>query len=124
MVFANKAMATRSHLEEQAAAWIAASGTTPPGNGVEQEAWEGTTATRAAAVSADDDDEAAGGPALDISLMSPAERAAYDEQRLKMRKAMVRRVFRFRVWVGLRVRLRFRVLVSAFMVLSMLPACQ
>ena len=86
MVFANRAMATRTALEEQAAAWMAASGTTPPGNGVEQEAWEGEAAVKAAAAG----DDEAGGPVLDLSVMSPAERAAYEEQRLKMRKAMVR----------------------------------
>ena len=33
MVFANRAMANRSNLEREAANWINAEGTTPPGNG-------------------------------------------------------------------------------------------
>ncbi len=33
MVFANKAMATRSNLEREAGNWLREAGTTPPGNG-------------------------------------------------------------------------------------------
>ena len=40
MVFANRAMATRAALQEQADRWLAEAGTTPPGNGVERGLWE------------------------------------------------------------------------------------
>jgi len=40
MVFANRAMASRGHLNEQARRWLDEAGTTPPGNGVERELWE------------------------------------------------------------------------------------
>ena len=40
MVFANKSMASRGHLVEQARRWLDEAGTTPPGNGVERELWE------------------------------------------------------------------------------------
>jgi Fe-S cluster biogenesis protein NfuA len=67
MVFANKAMATRSNLEREAANWTREAGTTPPGNGVEAELWATGVST---------------------ATMSDAERAAYEEKKLKMRKAM------------------------------------
>jgi len=48
MLFANKAMATRDQLEQQAAAWIqeelGKEGAVPPGNGPERDMWEGTGA--------------------------------------------------------------------------------
>ena len=72
MVFANKAMATRAHLEEQAAAWLEANDTTPPGNGVDRQLWEGLSAgTNAATVS---EEEAS--TALDTQLMSDQELTA------------------------------------------------
>ncbi len=40
MVFANRAMASRGHLIEQARRWLDEAGTMPPGNGVERELWE------------------------------------------------------------------------------------
>jgi hypothetical protein len=40
MVFANKAMASRSALAQQAQNWLKEAGTLPPGNGVERELWE------------------------------------------------------------------------------------
>ena len=40
MVFANKSMASRGNLAEQARRWLDEAGTTPPGNGVERELWE------------------------------------------------------------------------------------
>ncbi len=43
MVFANKAMATRSNLERETGNWLNELGTLPPGNGVEKDLWEGTT---------------------------------------------------------------------------------
>lgn len=56
----------------------------PPGNADPQQRalWEGVAATSAAS-----GDES--GPALDVSHMSPAERAAYEEKRTKMRKVGV-----------------------------------
>ncbi|KAF5835968.1 NifU-domain-containing protein [Dunaliella salina] len=46
MLFANKAMATRDQLEQQATAWIqeelGKEGAVPPGNGPERDMWEGT----------------------------------------------------------------------------------
>ena len=40
MVFANKAMATRTALAQQAQNWLNEAGTLPPGNGVERDLWE------------------------------------------------------------------------------------
>lgn len=40
MVFANKAMATRTALAQQAENWLRECGTIPPGNGEEQQLWE------------------------------------------------------------------------------------
>ena len=41
MVFANKAMSTRSHMEQQVANWIEESGGLPPGNGPGVCVWGG-----------------------------------------------------------------------------------
>lgn len=71
MVFANKAMATRDLMEQQAQAWIDEAGTVPPGNGVERELWEGASKEAPAA-----------------GVMTAAQRAAYEEKKLKLRKAM------------------------------------
>ncbi|GAB4813117.1 hypothetical protein N2152v2_000163 [Parachlorella kessleri] len=68
MVFANKAMQSRSLLEREAANWLEEAGTLPPGNGAEQDEWEGTT--------------------FSTDHMTPEQRAAYEEKKLKMRKAM------------------------------------
>ncbi|KAK9828600.1 hypothetical protein WJX72_000970 [[Myrmecia] bisecta] len=68
LVFANKAMATRTNLEQEARNWLEDAGTLPPGNGVEKELWEGT--------------------AINAAAMSPVELAEYEEKKLKMRKAM------------------------------------
>ena len=71
MVFANKAMCSRANLEAQAAAWLRDSGEgLPPGNGPEAALW-GAPASQAA-------EEA----------MTPAERAAFEDKKLKMKKAM------------------------------------
>ena len=71
MVFANKAMCSRANLEAQAAAWLRATGDTlPPGNGPEASLW-GAPAPQAA-------EEA----------MTAAERAAFEDKKLKMKKAM------------------------------------
>ncbi len=71
MVFANKAMCSRANLESQAASWLRASGDTlPPGNGPEAALW----GAPAAAVAED--------------AMTPAERAAFEDKKLKMKKAM------------------------------------
>ncbi|KAF8073253.1 NIFU1 [Scenedesmus sp. PABB004] len=72
MVFANRAMATRAAMEAQVAAWLAEAGAPPPGNGAEAELWGG----------------AASEEGLDVSLLSDAEREAYEEKKLKLRKAM------------------------------------
>ena len=40
LVVANRALMSRTHLEEQADNWLAESGTLPPGNGVERDLWE------------------------------------------------------------------------------------
>lgn len=64
MVFANKAMQTKATLERQVQNWLEECGTIPPGNGVEQEIWQGSKA------------------------MTPAEQAIYEEKALKMKKAM------------------------------------
>ena len=71
MVFANKAMCSRANLEAQAAAWLRDSGEgLPPGNGPEAALW-GAPASQAA-------EEA----------MTSAERAAFEDKKLKMKKAM------------------------------------
>jgi len=67
MVFANKAMATKSNLEREASNWLRDAGTTPPGNGVESQLWGG---------------------GITAETMSAVERAAYEDKKLKMRKAM------------------------------------
>lgn len=63
-----QAMASRTNLERQAQAWLEEAGTTPPGNGVERAAWEGTQVDATA-------------------TMSPAELAEYEDKKLKMRYA-------------------------------------
>jgi hypothetical protein len=40
LVFVNRALMARTHLEEQADNWLREAGTLPPGNGVEKELWE------------------------------------------------------------------------------------
>lgn len=82
MVFANRAMAGRTHMEAQVEDWLAEAGVTPPGNGVEAHLWGAPSA------SASEEDDAAA--SFDVSLLSPAERAEYEERKLKLRKAMVR----------------------------------
>lgn len=54
--------------------WLAEAGTVPPGNGVEAHLWDGTDEEQEADL---------------IAKMSPAERAAYEDKKLKLRKAMV-----------------------------------
>jgi hypothetical protein len=53
--------------------WLQEAGTVPPGNGAESALWEGEEVSEADL----------------IARMSPTERAAYEEKKLKMRKAMV-----------------------------------
>lgn len=72
MVFMNKAMTTREAMAREAANWIDAEGTIPPGNGVEQHLWEASSAAAKA-----------GG-----SSMSAAETDEYETKKLKLRKAM------------------------------------
>ena len=40
LVIANRALTSRTHLEEQAGNWLREAGTLPPGNGVERALWE------------------------------------------------------------------------------------
>ena len=61
--------------------WLQEAGVVPPGNGVEAHLWEG------------EDSSSSGGSSSEAELvaqMSPAERAAYEDKKLKLRKAMVR----------------------------------
>jgi hypothetical protein len=51
MVLANKAMATRSNLEQEVANWLDEFGTLPPGNGVEKDLWEGSSGASASTAS-------------------------------------------------------------------------
>lgn len=71
MAFMNRAMSTRSSLEREAQNWLEEAGTIPPGNGVEQQIWEGVQLKD-----------------LKPEDMSPKELAEYEEKKLKMRKAM------------------------------------
>lgn len=69
MVFANKAMQSKSALEREAANWLEEAGTLPPGNGAEKDLWIQDSP-------------------FDAKSMSATERAAYEEKKLKLRKAM------------------------------------
>ena len=60
----------RDDMEALQTSWIAELGTVPPGNGAGQELWATTVGAAA------------------IAAMSEAERQAYDEKKLKLRKAM------------------------------------
>ncbi|GIL61081.1 hypothetical protein Vafri_15448 [Volvox africanus] len=88
MVYGNKSMASRTNLERGVHNWVnelpELQGRAPPGNtdASLRAAWEGV-ATAATA--------GGEGPApalLDRGVMSPAELAAYEEKKLKLRKAM------------------------------------
>jgi len=69
MVFANRAMATRSNMEAEVESWLREAGSPPPGNDSQASDWS---------------DSLSGANAS----MSPAELAEYEEKKLKMRKAM------------------------------------
>lgn len=69
MVFANRAMQTRSALEREAANWLDAAGTLPPGNGAEAAMWDGYAKDGNA-------------------VMSDQERASYLDKKDKLQKAM------------------------------------
>lgn len=69
MVFANRAMQSRSALQREADNWLKEAGTLPPGNGAESDLWGGVESERAAAMSAD-------------------EAAEYEEKKTKMQLAM------------------------------------
>ncbi|GMH45517.1 hypothetical protein BSKO_13474 [Bryopsis sp. KO-2023] len=71
MVFMNRAMSNKTTLEKEAQNWIDEAGTIPPGNGVEQEIWEGVQLKD-----------------LKPEDMSEKELAEYEEKKLRMRKAM------------------------------------
>ena len=65
LVFANKAMATRAAMEAQAHAWMGAAEAVPPGNGPEAGLWGASQA-----------------------VMTPLERAEYEDRKLKLQRAM------------------------------------
>jgi hypothetical protein len=77
--------AVHMHAAAQVDDWLADAGVTPPGNGVEAHLW-GAGGTSEAST----DEAGSAAAAVDVSLMSPAERAEYEERKLKLRKAMVR----------------------------------
>lgn len=69
-------MQTRAALSKHAQSWLDAADSLPPGNGAEAELWG-----------------AAGGggsseASVDLSVMSPAELAAYEDKKAKLKKAM------------------------------------
>jgi Fe-S cluster biogenesis protein NfuA len=76
MVFANKAMQSRAALQREADNWLAEAGTLPPGNGAEQDLWNGVS------------DATATTSSFDMSSMSADELAAYEEKKDKMKRAM------------------------------------
>ncbi|GLI68534.1 hypothetical protein VaNZ11_012974 [Volvox africanus] len=88
MVYGNKSMASRTNLERGVHNWInelpELQGRAPPGNtdAALRMAWEGVTTA-----ATDGGDGPAPAP-LDRGVMSPAELAAYEEKKLKLRKAM------------------------------------
>jgi Fe-S cluster biogenesis protein NfuA len=75
MVFANKAMQSRAALQREADNWLAEAGTLPPGNGAEQELWNGNS-------------ESTASTSFDMTSMSVDELAAYEEKKDKMKRAM------------------------------------
>jgi Fe-S cluster biogenesis protein NfuA len=75
MVFANKAMQSRAALQREADNWLAEAGTLPPGNGSEQDLWNGSSTTDTSTT-------------FDLSSMSADELAAYEEKKDKMKRAM------------------------------------
>lgn len=77
MVFANKSMQSRAALQREADNWLAEAGTLPPGNGAEQELWNGSSDTTSASTTS-----------FDMSSMSVDELAAYEEKKDKMKRAM------------------------------------
>jgi len=76
MVFANKAMATRTHMEREVSHWVQAVGAPPPGN------------TEAGAADWDLDAGASRGGGGSGEELTAAERAAHEAKKLKLRKAM------------------------------------
>ncbi len=73
MVFANKAMCSRANLEAEASSWLrAAGGALPPGNAADSTLLGG----------------ASGAPGGAEAVMTPAERASFEEKKLKMKRAM------------------------------------
>ncbi|KXZ48915.1 hypothetical protein GPECTOR_24g204 [Gonium pectorale] len=95
-VYGNRAMASRTTLERGLANWVAElpelGGKLPPGNAdpALRAAWEGVeVGAQEAAADGPGAVEGVASPAvLDTRLMSPAELAAYEDKRMKMRKAM------------------------------------
>jgi len=69
MVFMNKAMSTKDNLVREAYDWLEREGTIPPGNGAEKDLWESKRMP-------------------ELETMSATERAEYEDQKNKMRKAM------------------------------------
>ncbi|PNH06401.1 hypothetical protein TSOC_007236 [Tetrabaena socialis] len=97
MVYGNRSMATRTTLERGVQTWVdeLLGGQVPPGNSDPRQraAWEGISLE---AAGGEEEGEGGAGAAaalaspalLDRAHMSPAEAAAYEEKKLKMRKAM------------------------------------
>ncbi|GLC51576.1 hypothetical protein PLESTB_000517300 [Pleodorina starrii] len=95
MVYGNRAMASRTNLERGVANWVnelpELGGRMPRGNADAElrAAWEGGVVVVGGGAEAGGGEGLAAAPApLDRRLMSPAEMAAYEEKKLKMRKAM------------------------------------
>ncbi|GBG00345.1 hypothetical protein Rsub_13077 [Raphidocelis subcapitata] len=75
LAVANQAMQSRTALQRLAQTWIDQAGAVPPGNGEEAEAWGGGSAGGSEA-------------SVDLGAMTAAERAEYEDRRLKLEKAM------------------------------------
>ncbi|GFR52736.1 hypothetical protein Agub_g15288 [Astrephomene gubernaculifera] len=101
MVYGNRAMASRANLERGVANWVSElmGGVAPPGNTQPQlrAAWEGVSSEGGAGAEGAEggvgpeggvSPSLAGPAVLDRRLMSAGELAAYEEKRLKLRKAM------------------------------------
>lgn len=75
LVVANQAMQTRASLQKHAQSWLDQADGLPPGNGPEADLWGGGGGSTTEA-------------SVDLSVMSAAELAAYEDKKLKLKKAM------------------------------------
>jgi hypothetical protein len=73
-------MQTRTSLQRHAQTWLDEAATLPPGNGPDADLWGGfsTSATS----------DAGATTSVDVTAMSPAELAEYEERKEKLRRAM------------------------------------